>query len=1779
MTDFNDRARPPYPEDLTDGQVTVLEARMDQLLASTRSRQQGLRAPHAHELEELEGWFRAKGLITEHFVLALVCARFESPGAERLQGHVLRASLHELEEQAKGRRAPKQLRAAIDACSRLRMLSQGKHPALLEFVAETPEGGSEQVVAWMKARVGQLGDKSVRTEEEDRLFNAAGRIKSLLERHVHNVVRTQTREVEPRRHVSPFHLPHDPERESSAPNPEIHDFYDDRSERLDDVESKSSNVDMAPTGPGAHRRSSYVQRSIARSVTDQIIGQQMLSPSAYGTLSPKTLGVLIGELRAGVGRGSPEDALIAASLFSGRSVRDLLLIEMREGRGRRHHKRSGDTLIFETAKSGGDGHGYLSLRSHLALPRPPAPSDMYIAAESVIDVPLPVELLGCLRPCPNECASGESVERRLGELRQTLPQVTAQRVAMTAMRTLYRAGVERTPLHRLYAPNLARATPLYYECMQESNLMRIHERWARGINEHVKDEPFTLSFPIERRRVGSSRCPDLDDLARLISDMRTSVERAVKSVAFKDVHNQMALYTYTALALATGIRAVAQPFESFADFCESTRSFLIDDKHVRSVPSPRIVPLAPFAWRQLQHYRKHLVAATSLLSSTSPALRTYVDDALHGRAPFLFTLSQSRESAEPLRPAMIRWLLGDRFPLVSNWARHLMRTELVAAGVHDEVVQALMGHGEAGQEPYARYSALSVAETARDATAALEALADRIGLTPVSSVRGSLPISFPNWHVPPAQAVQPRREFNAGERAVRGSAMAEKGVEWADERIAEARSDLDRLRDDDYAAEWESRVRERAKDELGDEISWRSARARLAKEIDALNHEQHLRIPAAAPPVRLRHAPTMRNQKMFAAQRAVQAAALKFDRALQGAGPKFSVDDDDLPYLILFSAACFGGLSQTEALEQLEKSLRREEVVLRRSAEHGLCWMDLCYETNSRNNVLVDDKPLCVRRFFPDGTTLALLVRHLRRRVGQPPSERDAVSKRAFERRLFKAINKFCGDKVLPESLSLGQFARGAVTVAERQPGVSLPNHLAEYACGVIDSVSLPDPYFRHCLGSRVPQQKRVAQPSSEPEPPPLAGCGPEPTAGEDIGRVAELFKDLPDPASRAAKEELLRRLEAQLARPPSSELLKLLLNWLWHLLVERRLRVSSVIRYSRWTAKQFLFQFDGVNLAGLDAEGWREGYEELLERVRPLGEQPKVAGRLDDLHRYLSETAEFPRLPSSLTSEHKGKSVVRPRVIPERTFQAFKRALRRAPLDNNYRERAYWIFVLLYRLGTRIGETSRILLAHLEIAPDPLLTLRASERGNTKTGRPRQIRIKAFLTKREWEEFETWVKKRRARAKSPREPLFAPPEASFAVYKTHQLGRLFTELMKQVSGLHFSPHDCRHTAASRLIWVCEGEKSPDSDALNGLDEDWLKTHVFTRNRSGRDRIWHLCSAFGHLSPETTLGDYVHFLDLLLHKALARSERALPARAVSAIAGCPVRRLVSGRNRKESEIPIEGVASILQELNPDLFEVVAVDDPEYGSSPTKESNSEVAGVGGRKSEPGLLVYQLALQSIDEGKDLKLVALNFDLDVEQIQRLVRSAERVRDTRTRSGVSRTISKKRRALGRNPLAPTRRLSEADQLLVDKLVPKLRNLRKDADGKELLLFACRHWLQHTTTSNSGLVFHSPDDLRKFLDCFARRGGIPSAIWLVRVRRPAGPPDEALLKPWRVLPGATVQFGKKTVKNAEKHPQGTAVLHLLRQTKKKRKGASKESGELLNYLLHMLCIVLEIHA
>ena len=395
------------------------------------------------------------------------------------------------------------------------------------------------------------------------------------------------------------------------------------------------------------------------------------------------------------------------------------------------------------------------------------------------------------------------------------------------------------------------------------------------------------------------------------------------------------------------------------------------------------------------------------------------------------------------------------------------------------------------------------------------------------------------------------------------------------------------------------------------------------------------------------------------------------------------------------------------------------------------------------------------------------------------------------------------------------------------------------------------------------------------------------------------------------------------------------------------------------------------------------------------------------------------------------------------------------------------------------------------------MIMLRANRFGNTKTRTPHQLPLNPFLRHSERVGFASWLAECRDRAPSDSDLVFAPHDAPSTRWKTTYLARLFSTVMRAVTGLHYSPHDLRHSLAWKLIFLAEDETSPGDTPLSAKEAQELKEAVFTATPNCRDRLWHLSSVFNHQDPGITCQSYIHSFDLLHYNKLRQSTRRIAARALAELVEIPPNRITRSEFCNPEGHLVEEILPLVRERHPELFHVIDIppaDNPADAKPPMTPSKT-------MPRDPLFVDAPTVLEDLENEHEPEVVAIRFDMLLRHVEALLECARNLASKKTRKGQPRLFTRTRLSVNPYALSPSRIGDGQDRRLAEQLTSILRD--QYATEPNSVRFLCDHWLQHATTESSAIPFHTPDQLQRFLKAFLKVN--PSSIPLAREAGSAG--------------------------------------------------------------------------
>lgn len=272
---------------------------------------------------------------------------------------------------------------------------------------------------------------------------------------------------------------------------------------------------------------------------------------------------------------------------------------------------------------------------------------------------------------------------------------------------LRRAGADPAVAGFLLGTSPGERAQMHYTAIDRKTLLDWHNRYIRalglepglelvdpgryGARMQIPDRLLRLVFEEQRRRL-HGRLPPVASFTQL-----------------RQAHDAYAVYTLMLLYFATGHRPVTHPFEFLADMDLDHGLMWIADKVGRGGRGSRMIVLPDQALRQLRSWCDHLRRLAERLRPVRPdVVQNRILPALEERpgagAPLFFFLDDDGFPHD-IDVASQKRVLADILPAPLNWARHVLRSTLVARGARSDVTDTFLGHAHLGAESFAPASA------------------------------------------------------------------------------------------------------------------------------------------------------------------------------------------------------------------------------------------------------------------------------------------------------------------------------------------------------------------------------------------------------------------------------------------------------------------------------------------------------------------------------------------------------------------------------------------------------------------------------------------------------------------------------------------------------------------------------------------------------------------------------------------------------------------------------------------------------------------------------------------------------------------------------------------------------------------------------------------------------------------------------------------------------------------------------------------------------------------
>ncbi|AVI61507.1 tyrosine-type recombinase/integrase [Halomonas sp. GFAJ-1] len=519
---------------------------------------------------------------------------------------------------------------------------------------------------------------------------------------------------------------------------------------------------------------------------------------------------------------------------------------------------------------------------------------------------------------------------------------------------------------------------------------------------------------------------------------------------------------------------------------------------------------------------------------------------------------------------------------------------------------------------------------------------------------------------------------------------------------------------------------------------------------------------------------------------------------------------------------------------------------------------------------------------------LAVLMRHIHQ-FGHPKRCDGYQQARAYTQ---TAWLHFCG-ALKAEKMSLSAF-REAATTALR---LSVPAYLVNSANGKHPGTSIAEERWQQLLtGGYVEHTKPKAEQGDK-----CTAAGPGLTARDTVRHARDqplyegraLLKSLHDMLYKRRNQkrlkfaDLSRELEsAVVASQRMAPIIECLCRWLLFLHQKQKRKQSTLYKYLGVSMP--LLQTMGNTPIDQDRlEALVESYQLLVEQAKTEKNRHYRWSVLRSFHSFLVIDQGVASVSMALADgESAAAHHADANCVSEVEYRLIASHLA-SRMTNIMGQIRYWIFVLGFRAGLRIGEALSIQLDDVLLHPEMESTdVTLLIRNNTYVGikshdSRRQLPLHHLLTDTELEGFKAFVANRYAVASHGRVMLFGEGGGSVAPLHDDQVQAEIHEAMRRITGdysLRF--HHLRHSLANYLLL-----------SFHGVEITWttpVHHDALWEQLSGgptRSGLYFIAQLMGHASPDVTLRSYLHFTCLLLdhycHKQSVSVDNCIPNHAIA----------------------------------------------------------------------------------------------------------------------------------------------------------------------------------------------------------------------------------------------------------------------------------------------------------
>jgi len=267
------------------------------------------------------------------------------------------------------------------------------------------------------------------------------------------------------------------------------------------------------------------------------------------------------------------------------------------------------------------------------------------------------------------------------------------------------------------------------------------------------------SFPSLQRaedaHLGSLHVPTLAHMKKTVGTMVTELQRltGLPGVHWSHLHNLYTAYCVLYYMATCGARVMGEIFPTITDIDWYTGVAFMSSKDSDTYQHANLIWLHPRLIEQFKKYCEHLHHLPLYLSTMDlasvrrianvwhqpnmtarPGLSRARDlEGLSESAPMFFFISEETGKLQTISPTLLARYLGSDWELRAASLRHFVRSELMVHGLSGEVIGALLGHADRGQQPWADLSSMPPIAWRHQLAAVMQTVMETIGLQVIPS--------------------------------------------------------------------------------------------------------------------------------------------------------------------------------------------------------------------------------------------------------------------------------------------------------------------------------------------------------------------------------------------------------------------------------------------------------------------------------------------------------------------------------------------------------------------------------------------------------------------------------------------------------------------------------------------------------------------------------------------------------------------------------------------------------------------------------------------------------------------------------------------------------------------------------------------------------------------------------------------------------------------------------------------------------------------------------------